>query len=198
MMLLAIVLAALFAALTAAVVAPDSALRRLDDRAMAAVARRRTERIDGVLGPLATLATREPLVVQSLVAFVMLAVTIGRAAALHFAVAAIGSGILSEGVKRAVNRARPKGPHLIRWIRGFSYPSGDLLTAAAIYLTIALIASPRLPDDTARAALFTIVVLVLGLLAVCRFYVGVHHPSDVAGGVCLGAAWALFVAAWLA
>jgi membrane-associated phospholipid phosphatase len=55
-----------------------------------------------------------------------------------------------------------------------------------------------LPDGTARAVLFIIVATLLGLLAACRVYVGVHYPSDVTGGAFLGAAWALFVSAWFA
>jgi membrane-associated phospholipid phosphatase len=187
-----------FAAVTAAVVARRSPVKRFDERFMAALARRRTDRLDGAAGPLSMLATQEPLTVQGMIAFVMIIVTIGGNAPLHFAVAAVGSGLLSELVKRTVARPRPAGPHLIRWIRGFSYPSGDLLTASAIHLTIALIVSPHLPGCAASAVLFAIVTTLLGLLAACRVYTGVHYPSDVLGGALLGAGWALFVSAWFA
>ncbi|MGH7805794.1 MAG: phosphatase PAP2 family protein [Candidatus Binatia bacterium] len=186
-----------FAVITWGVVARDTALTRFDDRLMAALARRRSPTIDGVAAPLSMLATLEPLTVQGMVAGVMLAATVGRSGLLHFAIVSIGSGALSEIVKRLVRRPRPPGPHVIPWIRGFAYPSGDLLTAAAIYLTIVLIAAPHLADATARALAFAIVAGVLALLGACRVYVGVHHPSDVVGGACLGAGWALFVADWL-
>jgi undecaprenyl-diphosphatase len=104
--------------------------------------------------------------------------------------------VLSQLVKAAVARPRPAVPHLIGWLRGSSYPSGDLLTATSIYLTIALIVSSHLPDRRAVSVLFAILVSLLVLLAACRVYVGVHHPSDVVGGILLGAAWALFVSAW--
>lgn len=187
-----------FCALTAAVVARQSPVKRFDERVMVAIARRRTERIDWMIGPLSMLATLEPLTLQGLIAFLMFIVTIGGNAPLHFALMAIGSGALSEVAKRAVRRPRPAGPHLILWIRGSSYPSGDLLTATAIYLTIALIVSPYLPDGAARAVLFTIVTALIAMLAGCRVYAGVHYPSDVLGGILLGAAWALFVSAWFA
>jgi undecaprenyl-diphosphatase len=191
-------LAAAFGALTAAVVFRRPAVDRFDDRIKKALARRRTERLDFVMAPLSMLATQEPLIVQALVAFVMTIATIGGKAAAHFACAGIGAGILNEIVKHAVARPRPAGPHLIRWFRGYSFPSGDLLTATAIYLTIAFIVGPYLPDATAREVLFAIIAIVVPLLAICRVYVGVHHPSDVVGGMLLGAAWAVFVSACFA
>ena len=188
---------AVFAVTTWAVVRP-TALTRFDDRVMTAIAARRTKTLDGIAAPLSMLATMEPLIVESLVAFAMLVVTVGGRALVHFMVVAVGSGALSEIVKRLVRRPRPPRPHVIPWIRGHAYPSGDLLTAGAIYTTVALIASPHLPDATARGVLFASVGGVLALLGACRVYVGVHHPSDVVGGACLGVGWALLVSAWFA
>ena len=173
-----------------------TALTRFDDRVMAAIALRRTKALDGIAAPLSMLATQEPLIVQSLVAFAMLVVTVDGRALAQFVVVAVGSGALSGIVKRLVRRPRPPGPHVIPWIRGYAYPSGDLLTAGAIYTTVALIASPYLPDAAARGVLFATVGGLLALLAACRVYVGVHHPSDVVGGACLGVGWALLVAAF--
>ena len=188
---------ALWAVITWAVVR-RSALTRFDDRVMTAIARRRTKTLDDLAAPLSMLATQEPLTVQSLVAFAMLVVTVGGPALGQFVVVAVGSGMLSGIVKRLVRRPRPPKPHVIPWIRGYAYPSGDLLTAGAIYSTVALIASPHLPDATARGVLFAAVGGLLALLGACRVYVGVHHPSDVVGGACLGVGWALLVAAWFA
>jgi membrane-associated phospholipid phosphatase len=182
--LAALVFAVAFVAVTAAVVAPRSPVKRFDEYVMKALKRRHTDRIDGVVGPLSTLATLEPLTVQAAVAFAIIIVTIGGNSPLQFAVAAVGSGLLSELFKRTFARPRPAGPHVIRWIRGLSYPSGDLLTAPAIYLTIALIVSPHLPDGAARAVLYMIITTLLSLIAACRVYVGVHYPSDVTGGRC--------------
>ena len=190
--------AVVFAVITAAVTAPGSPLVRVEESLMRAVARRRTKALDGVVGPLSMIATMEPLIVQSLVAVAMLAVTIGRPAVAQFIVAAVGCGILAEGVKRIVRRARPAGPHLITWIRGFAFPSGDLLTAASIYGTVALLSAPFLPSPFAVTILFGIIAALLVLLAACRVYAGVHHPSDVVAGACLGLAWALVVDAWFA
>ena len=190
-----LVLAAAFSLLTAAVVLRFEPLMRFDERVIATLASRRSERLDWIIGPLSMLSTQEPLTVQAIVAIVMIIATIGWGAALHFVVGAVGSGILNEVAKRAVRRPRPAVPHLIRWIRGLSYPSGDLLTATAIYLTIAFIVSPHVPAETPRLAMYALVAGLVAMLAGCRMYAGVHYPSDVVGGVLLGAAWALFVGA---
>jgi undecaprenyl-diphosphatase len=194
----AIGFAVAFLVVTAMVIREIASMKRIDESIMTALARRRTDWIDAIVTPLATFATREPLTIQAAIAFAMIVVTIGGSAPLHFALAAVGSGLLSYLVKRTVGRPRPVGFHLIGELRSFSYPSGDLLTASAIYLTIALVASPHLPHGAARWLLFGIVTILLALLAVCRVYVGVHYPSDVAGGALLGLAWALFISAWFA
>ena len=191
---IALALVAAFGALTWAVTR-DSALRRFDDRVMAALRRRRTARLDSFVGPLAMFATQEPLTLQSLIAFVMIIVTIGGSAVAHFVVLSAGSGILANGVKRLIGRPRPAGPHLLPWFHSSAFPSGDLVTATAIYLTIAFIADPYLPGATASAAMFACIGAVLALIAAARVYAGVHHPTDVLAGACLGAAWALVVSA---
>ena len=177
-------------------VAKRSPLREFDEWAVRALARRRTDGLDATIGPLSMLATQEPLTVQGAIAFAMLLITAGGSSAAYFAVVAIGSGVLSQLAKLAVRRPRPAVPHLLRWVRGSSYPSADLVTATAIYSTIALIVAPYLPDANARVVLFTMVAVLLPVLAACRVYAGVHHPSDVVAGIVLGAAWACFAAAW--
>ena len=197
-MLGALAFAVGFAVVTASVVAPGSPLPRIESEWMTAISRRRTDLVDDVVGPLSMLATQEPLTVQSLVAVVMIALTLGSAATAHFLVAAVGSGIVNVIVKRAIGRPRPPGPHLIPWFHSSSYPSGDMLTGTAIYLTIAMIAAPHFAERTACVAVFTIVPALMVLLGACRVYAGIHHPSDVLGGILLGASWAFFVSAWFA
>ena len=115
-----------FLAVTAMVIGEISPVKRIDEFIMTGLARRRTDWIDAIVAPLATFATLEPLTIQAAIAFAMIVVTIGGSAPLHFALAAVGSGLLSHAIKRTVGRPRPVGFHLIRGIRNYSYPSGDL------------------------------------------------------------------------
>ena len=58
------------------------------------------------------------------------------------------------------------------------------------YLFIAYIIARR-PNVTARSRrlVFAIAVLIIAAVAFSRLYLGVHYPSDVAGGFVAGLAW---------
>jgi undecaprenyl-diphosphatase len=88
---------------------------------------------------------------------------------------------LNVAVKRAVGRTRPVSggltPHLISSPRSSSFPSSHAATAAAGALAIAA-GAPSLAPVAIAAAL---------VMAGSRVYLGVHHGSDIAAGLLLGA-----------
>jgi undecaprenyl-diphosphatase len=109
-----------------------------------------------------------------------------RAGALQIPAASAGAWILMSVVKDLVQRPRPSViPKLVE-VSGFSYPSGHALLTAATYLTIGLMVG--------RRAIFVILSALVVIVGATRVYLGVHNPSDVAGGFALGVAWALFLA----
>src|SRR5208283_295642 len=94
-----------------------------------------------------------------------------QAAAWLMLVAVFGGIALSDLLKFAFGRPRPDFISPAARVFTTSFPSGHATLSAITYLTI--------------AALLTI------LIGVSRIYLGVHYPTDVLGGWCVGAAWAL-------
>jgi len=100
--------------------------------------------------------------------------------------ALLGAIVITSVVRQATTRSAGYGP-----IGGF--PSGHVMAAASVFGTLALLAvGSELPRSVKR------LVVVLGVavpLAVAwsRLALLDHVPSDVIGGVVLGAAWAAAV-----
>lgn len=117
------------------------------------------------------------------------------AATVQLVAAAAGSNILIPLAKSMFERARPPVAERLTEASGFSFPSGHALSAAAVYLTIAWIAS-RSAERRCRLAIFGVAGVVIVLVAASRVYLAVHYPSDVLGGLSLGSAWALALAAF--
>lgn len=105
--------------------------------------------------------------------------------------AALGSWGLMIAFKNHFERARPDEALRLVHVDGYSYPSGHSLASAAIYFTIAVIASHFYPR--ARAAMLTLFLLLILTIATSRIYLGVHYFSDVTGGIMLGLAWAFLL-----
>jgi undecaprenyl-diphosphatase len=129
----------------------------------------------------------------SLVALVIFAAIRAWSNALQLASASAGSLLLTAVTKSFIERARPQGvPRLVE-ASGYSYPSGHSLSSAALYLTIALLIGRYLPTHRARVAVIASSLVLIALVSFSRVYLGVHYPSDVTSGVCVGIAWALLL-----
>lgn len=97
--------------------------------------------------------------------------------------------LLVEGLKLVFDRVRPDPAGHAVAVHSMAFPSGHAANAMAAWLGIALlVAPPRLRVPAGVLALA--VALVVGL---SRLVLGVHWPSDVAGGWALGAAWTLLL-----
>lgn len=115
----------------------------------------------------------------------------GRRPALAIVAAVLFANIASSLLKAAFDRPRPDLIAHLDHVSSASYPSGHATSAAALYLTLALLAPVRW-----RRPAWTFAMLMIGLTGLSRIMLGVHWPSDIVGGALLGAAFALAAAWW--
>ncbi len=128
-----------------------------------------------------------------LISVVLFVLSRDPAAAIHLLIVAVGGFYISGWAKTLIDRPRPEIiPRLIQ-VGGQSFPSGHAVTAAAIYLTLAILACRHFKNHGARVALFTLAGVMIASVAFSRVYLGVHYPSDVLSGTLIGSAWALFM-----
>ena len=72
-----------------------------------------------------------------------------------------------------------------------SFPSGHSTLAAATFLTLAALIASLEPRRRTKGVVYGLAVTILVAVGASRVYLGVHYPSDVLAGWCLGATWAL-------
>ncbi|MFM7535495.1 MAG: phosphatase PAP2 family protein [Acidimicrobiales bacterium] len=96
----------------------------------------------------------------------------------------VESLLVNQGLKRLFRRARPthdgKRPHHVRTPSTSSFPSGHA-TSAVVAASLLSVTVPK-----GRAVWWPLAAVI----AASRVHVRIHHASDVAGGVVVGAALA--------
>lgn len=106
-------------------------------------------------------------------------------------VAAVGGGmLLSTVLKLGFERPRPDlVPHAAR-VYTASFPSGHAMLSAVTYLTLGALLARVQPRRRLKAFFLGLAVILTVLVGASRVYLGVHWPSDVLAGWCVGSAWA--------
>ncbi len=94
-------------------------------------------------------------------------------------------------LKRFIDRARPDIEHLVS-VETLSYPSGHAMSAMAFYgFLIYLVYRFKISRALKLLAIAFLIFLILSI-GVSRIYLGVHFPSDIAGGFIAGFIWVVF------
>jgi len=123
-----------------------------------------------------------------------------RGAAILVAVSVAGGALLSSLLKSGFDRARPDVvPHLVE-VTSASFPSGHAMLSTVTYLTLAALLVQVQEKRRVQIYLLASGLALCLMIGASRLYLGVHWPTDVLAGWCVGAAWALLcasVAFWL-
>ena len=114
-----------------------------------------------------------------------------RAAAFILLVSVLGGLALNELLKFFFDRPRPDFvPHAAR-VFTTSFPSGHAALSSVVYLTMAALLARTTSSYSIRLYLTAVAVLLAILVGISRVYLGLHYPTDVLAGWCIGSAWAL-------
>jgi undecaprenyl-diphosphatase len=136
---------------------------------------------------------------MALIALVVVALLVRagrRDLALFLAVAAALRG-LGPVLKVVIDSPRPtlEAVVVVAQADGLGYPSGHALGAALFYGAIAVIAPQAMESRAPARAVQVLAVAMMLLVAWSRVRLGVHWPSDVAGGLLYGVGFVSLVQA---
>ncbi|WP_137129650.1 phosphatase PAP2 family protein [Rhizobium sp. FY34] len=111
--------------------------------------------------------------------------------AIFMLISVMGGWVISSALKIVIARPRPDVvPHLVD-VQDLSFPSGHAMLSAVTYLTIGALLSRAQPTRATRLFMIGAALFLTLIVGMSRIYLGVHYPTDVLGGWCAGAGWAL-------
>jgi undecaprenyl-diphosphatase len=184
---------ALFAALAGAVSAGWTTA--FDVSVMQRVGRIRTPFLTAVMQSVSLLGKGEIEIPLALLLSLRLSLIRRRSEAAGYAAATLSGWALYGVAKWSFGRPRPRVISRLSDSGWFSFPSGHATMAPLVFGLGALIWSAPWPKAT-RVALLLLAAGLSLLIAGSRVYLGVHWPTDVAGGLLLGTAWAAMWVWW--
>jgi undecaprenyl-diphosphatase len=115
-------------------------------------------------------------------------------------VSVAGGTLISSALKAVFDRPRPDlVPHAVE-VTSASFPSGHSMLAAVTYLTLGAVLAEVQTKRRDRIYILGWAVFLALIVGLSRVYLGVHWPTDVVAGWCIGSAWALLcgsVALWM-
>ena len=114
-------------------------------------------------------------------------------------VAVLGGIVVSNLLKHGFDRPRPDLEHAAL-VFSPSFPSGHATLSAVTFLTLGGLFTSTSFDWRVKAYFLVVAACLTLIVGASRVYLGVHYPSDVLAGWCIGTAWALLcwaAAFWL-
>jgi undecaprenyl-diphosphatase len=102
----------------------------------------------------------------------------------------LGGTALNSLLKLVFARPRPDLVTPLTQVLTLSFPSGHAALSAIGYLTLGALLAQAQASRAIRIYFIVVAVALTLLVGVSRVYLGVHYPTDVLAGWCIGLAWA--------
>ena len=110
--------------------------------------------------------------------------------ALLLVAAEAGGMLFSTLLKQLFDRPRPDLEHAARVFTA-SFPSGHATLSAVTFLTLGALLTRTTADRKSKLYFMGTAIVLTILVGLSRLYLGVHYPSDILAGWCIGSAWAV-------
>jgi undecaprenyl-diphosphatase len=114
-----------------------------------------------------------------------------RERALLVLVAVLGGVAVNSLLKLAFGRPRQDLFAAAARVFTASFPSDHAALSAIAYMTLAALLARTIASRAVRIYLIAVAITLVILVGVSRVYLGVHYPTDILAGWCIGSAWAL-------
>ena len=128
------------------------------------------------------------IVFIAVLAFLLM--TARRAAALWVTMAVGGGVLLSNVLKLSFERPRPDLVAHTARVFTSSFPSGHAMLSAVTFLTLGTLLASLQTSRRLKIFFLGVAIALTVMVGVTRIYLGVHYPTDVLAGWCVGAGWA--------
>jgi len=119
-----------------------------------------------------------------------------RGPALLLLISLAGGTALNDLLKYIFDRPRPDLVLHNAQVFTSSFPSGHAAVSAVVYLTLGALLAREAPSIAVKIYVMAVAMFLVFLIGVSRIFLGLHYPTDVLAGWCIGSAWAL--TCWLA
>lgn len=131
------------------------------------------------------------IILLFLVVLVVFLINKYYAEAIWLSLGTIGiAGIFNPLIKLVFLRERPTLTHLVVETSS-SFPSGHSTGSMVFYGALLLLGPILFKQPFWQWSLRLLLGVLIVLIGISRIYVGVHFPSDVLGGFCVGLSWLL-------
>ena len=101
-------------------------------------------------------------------------------------VGAILVTVLNKIIKSVVQRPRPDDVLFLIEQGGWSFPSGHSITGMCVFAMLIYLIRANVKNRRIANILTVLLIIPMIFIGISRIYLGVHYPTDVMAGWCLG------------